>query len=335
MDCWNTTLVETNLFISYSNETTNDGTFCVGIGMYDVVDLYAWQFKLWFNATLLHCKTVWKAYYWIFAGRPHADPWPIINNTEGYVSYGLSLLVGPGFSGSGTLCQIGFQITKEPTDKTTLLECDLTFDLFDTNFIDSSIEIIGTQHVPGHYQYVYAQPDISIRKLEAAETVVGQGLSMKIDVAVANQGSDTENLSLTVYADTDIVGSIEDVTLTRGSSSIATLNWNTTGFAKGNHTLRAHATQVLREIDLSDNNFTDGWVIISMVGDITGPDGWPDSQCDMRDIAEVAHLFGRTPIWPYWNPNCDITGVIIGVPDAKIDMRDIGLVSRHFGETDP
>lgn len=334
--------IGTNTFLFYTNETANGDTFYVGMKVYDVVDLYAWTFKLWFNATLLNCTSVWRPGYWIFAGLPYYAPWPIINNTEGYVSYDSSLLAGPGFSGSGTLCQIGFQIRKEPTVESALLECDFTLDLSDTYFVDSNLEIIETQLIPGHYEYMYAQPDISIRKLEAAKTVVGEGYSTKIDVAVANQGSNTENFSLTVYADTNVVGFIEDVMLASGSSSTVTLNWNTIGFAKGNYTLKAHATPVLGEINLADNNLTDGWVIIAMVGDITGPDGWPDGKCDMRDIAEVAQLFGRTPIWPQWNPNCDITGVVIidgqvivGVPDEKIDMRDIALVARHFGETDP
>ncbi len=325
----------TDIFLFYTNETIDGDTFYLGIETYDVVDLYAWTFKLWFNATFLNCTSVWKPGYWIFAGLPHYAHLPIINNTAGYVSFGSALLTGPGFSGSGTLCQIGFQIIKEPTVESASLECDFTFDPFDTYFVDSNLEVIETERIPGHYQYMYAQPDISIRKLEAAKTVVGEGYSVEIDVAVANQGSDTENLSITVYADKNIVGSIENVTLTRGSSSTVTFNWNTTGFAKGNYTIEAYVTPVPGETDLADNNLTAGWIIIAMIGDITGSDGWPDGKCDMRDIAEVAQLFGRTPIWPQWNPNCDITGQIIGMPDEKIDMRDIALVAIHFGETDP
>ena len=63
--------------------------------------------------------------------------------------------------------------------------------------------------------------------------------------------------------------------------------------------------------------------------DITGPDGFPDGECDMRDIGLVARNFGRTV--PPAPSNCDITGQIIGVPDGTIDMRDVKLVSRHFG----
>ena len=68
-------------------------------------------------------------------------------------------------------------------------------------------------------------------------------------------------------------------------------------------------------------------------GDITGPDGYWDRKCDMRDIGLVAYYFGLTV--PPANPNCDLTGPTTGVPDGKIDMRDIGLVAKHFGEHYP
>ena len=84
-----------------------------------------------------------------------------------------------------------------------------------------------------------------------------------------------------------------------------------------------------------------------MLGDITGPDGWPDGICEMRDISLVARGFGAERITnttdprygEYWHPtpctmcphspNCDV------IYDLTIDVRDISLVARHFGETDP
>ncbi len=79
--------------------------------------------------------------------------------------------------------------------------------------------------------------------------------------------------------------------------------WNTTGFAKGNYTITAYADPVSGETDTADNNFTDGWVIVAMAGDITGPEAWPDGKWDIRDIALVAKHFGQNvPLAP---PNCD------------------------------
>ena len=87
------------------------------------------------------------------------------------------------------------------------------------------------------------------------------------------------------------------------------------------------------EIETTDNTFANGWIIVSILGDITGPDGWPDGTCDMRDIGLVSRHFGETV--PPAPANCDLTGPTTGVSDGVIDMRDIGTVARHFGEIDP
>lgn len=81
--------------------------------------------------------------------------------------------------------------------------------------------------------------------------------------------------------------------MTGGTRTTATFTWNTTGFAKGNYTISGYATPVLGETDTTDNNRTDGWVIVAMVGDITGPEGVPDKKVDMRDVSLVASNFGK------------------------------------------
>ena len=86
------------------------------------------------------------------------------------------------------------------------------------------------------------------------------------------------------------------------------------------------------EIDIQDNNFTGGCVIVSIVGDITGPNGWPDGKVDVRDISYVAKCFGTRPSSTLWDPNADITGPTPGVPDGKIDIKDISLIAKNFGK---
>ena len=110
---------------------------------------------------------------------------------------------------------------------------------------------------------------------------------------------------------------------------------NATGLTKGNYTFSIRAKPVLGETYTADNNMTDGWVIVSTVGDITGPDGWPDGKVDIRDVATVAILYGVIYPDPRYDPNCDVTGPTTGVPDGKIDIRDLALVALRFGEIDP
>ena len=121
-----------------------------------------------------------------------------------------------------------------------------------------------------------------------------------------------------------------NVTLPIYDSANLTFDWNTTGFAEGNYTITAYAEPVPGETNTADNNFTGGWVFVSMVGDLTGPTpGVPDGKVDIRDISLVAKAFGSVPGTPAWNPNCDINN------DGRIDIRDISIVAKHFGESSP
>jgi hypothetical protein len=176
--------------------------------------------------------------------------------------------------------------------------------------------------------------DIAPTDIAPSKTIVNQNYPMSINVTVENQGDFTETFNLTVfYGETAVITpdgkNHTTITLPSGDSATITFVWNTTGITKGNYTISAIAESVPGETDTSDNNFADGWVIVAMIGDITGPDGWPDGKCDMRDVGSVARLFGVDHPDPKYNPNFDV------IYDHKIDMKDIGTIARHFGETDP
>jgi hypothetical protein len=172
--------------------------------------------------------------------------------------------------------------------------------------------------------------DVAVTNVTPYKTVIGQGYSLNINVTAANQGDYEETFNITLYANTTAIAT-QTITLTSGNSTTITFTWNTTGFAKGNYTISAYASPVSNETDTADNTFTDGWVIVAMVGDITGPDGWPDGKVDMiSDIRAVVKVFGVVYPNPRYNPNCDING------DGVIDLiNDIRTVAKHFGDIDP
>jgi hypothetical protein len=169
--------------------------------------------------------------------------------------------------------------------------------------------------------------DLATTNVTPLKTIVGQGYSMNTNVTVANKGDFTETFQITIYANTSIVQT-KTITLTTKNSTTVTFTWNTTGFAKGNYTISAYAWPVPGETDTADNTLADGWIIVSMVGDITGSNGWPDGKCDMRDVRAVAKLFGINYPDPRYDPNCDIND------DGKIDMKDVRAVAKEFGKTD-
>jgi hypothetical protein len=198
--------------------------------------------------------------------------------------------------------------------------------LKDTLLSDSKANPIA--HTVEHGTAYILTHDIAIAKVSPSKTVVGQGLSAKIYVMLRNEGNFTETLNVTAYANTTAIGTTT-ATVANGGTATVTITWCTTGFAKGNYTISAYAWPVKGEIDMADNSLADGWVIVAMIGDITGVEGWPDGKVDMRDVAKVARLFGVPSYSPKYEPNCDI------IYDGKIDMKDVAAVARNFGKTDP
>ncbi len=174
--------------------------------------------------------------------------------------------------------------------------------------------------------------DVAMTSIVSAKTVVGKGFTANLSLTIENQGAFTETFNIIVFANTTVIATLP-VTLTSKNCTTTTQRWDTTNTAKGNYTLSAHVPRVLGETDTLDNNLTDGWIIVTIAGDVTGIEGWPDGKCNMRDVGLVARYFGQSV--PPAPANCDITGPTTGVPDGTINMRDVGTVARHFGETDP
>jgi hypothetical protein len=72
-----------------------------------------------------------------------------------------------------------------------------------------------------------------------------------------------------------------------------------------------------------------------MIGDITGPDGYPDGKIDVRDVAGIASRYGAKPPDARYDVNWDITGRTYGLADGKIDVCDVALVASRYGQKDP
>jgi hypothetical protein len=172
--------------------------------------------------------------------------------------------------------------------------------------------------------------DVAATNVASSKTVVGQGYSLDTTVAASDPGNYTETFNVTVYANTTIIAS-QNVTLSSGNSINVTSTWNTSGFAMGNYTISAYATPVLGETNTANNNCTDGWVIVSIAGDVTGPNGVPDGQVNLMDVYKVAMQFSTSaPTWdPYWGPVCDINN------DATVNLIDYYRVCMNFGQTIP
>lgn len=128
-----------------------------------------------------------------------------------------------------------------------------------------------------------------------------------------------EDSNVTLYANEIVIGT-KSISLAAGASMNITLNWNTTGSAKGYYTLSAYAFPVFGETFTIDNLFSEGSVFVSIAGDVTGvPSGVPDWKVDMRDIGLRCSNFGARPGNPRWIEvtcrNCDIND------DGTVNMQ--------------
>jgi nitrous oxidase accessory protein NosD len=107
--------------------------------------------------------------------------------------------------------------------------------------------------------------DIAVTNVTSFKTVVGQGYSVSINVTVTNQGNYSETFNVTAYANTTVIDTRTDITLTSGNPTTITFTWDTTGFAKGNYTISAYAWPVPGETDTTDNTYVDGTIQITAV----------------------------------------------------------------------
>lgn len=184
--------------------------------------------------------------------------------------------------------------------------------------------------------FAFGQHDVAVTDVKSSKTAVCQGYSTNMSATVANQGSYFESFDVTLCAESGQSNraiQTRTITLEAGDSTNLTFSWDTTGWAKGNYTLTAIADTVQGETNTADNTFIDGWVIVAMLGDITGPGNLSDGKVDLRDVYTVAKAFGSveppapSPPGHPWDAVCDINN------DKKVDLKDYYIVCRHYGHT--
>lgn len=119
----------------------------INVTIVNVVDLYAWQVKLLFNTTQLECTDVSIPPNHIFAGLQYFSTFPEINNNDGSVLLGCTLIGDrPGVNGTGVLVAIKFE-AKAPGSSTLEL---VRVGRSHTMIIDSNIMDIAFETQNGH-----------------------------------------------------------------------------------------------------------------------------------------------------------------------------------------
>lgn len=173
-------------------------------------------------------------------------------------------------------------------------------------------------------------PDIAVTNVTTCKTrckpmpTVCQNYTCHVNVTVANNGPVNETFGVTVYGNATYVLAKQNVTLASWSTANITLVWNTTTWLKGNYTISAGADVVSGETNVANNNFTDSWIKVVIVGDVNG-----DGKVNVIDVFAVSLAYGSYPGHPAWNPNYDIND------DHRINLIDYFIAALNYGKTDP
>jgi hypothetical protein len=324
--------------LSFNTSTTSVGHLFNVTVFINVTDkIFMWQVNMTYDPTQLAIIKVRYTgplgtesdfFYPLAASSPGPSPRP------GSVLIDEALLGGVAVNGLGGLFWVEFNITAAPTKGALASTLNITNPETWVEKLDYTLPPISKFNTP--YTYALAIHDVAVTNVQKLKTVVGKGLSCKVDVTLKNLGWYTETFDVIgwVYITPPALGfqTLSVVNLLPSETRTVTLVWDTSGWSYGNYTMGAVAATVPGETNTRNNWYSDDWIIVAMVGDITGPKGVPDGRVNMYDVALFAAAFDSKPGNPHWNPNCDITGRTPGLPDGRVDMYDVGLLASMFGK---
>lgn len=240
-------------------------TFAINITIANVVDLYAWQVKLYYDDTILNFVEEWLPSDHFFAGKPYFEVEPILGHDAlgAYVMFGVTLLGNlPGVNGSGTLCQLKFNTR-------ALGVSVLQFsDIFETYLLNSSVEEISFSAFSGIVEVLEFMPiihDVAVTNVLPSATEITVGQIVPVTVSVENQGDVPETFNVTAYFNSTSIGAVTVTALLPGYSTNVTFIWNTTEVFSGVYTIWAEAEPVAGEMNLDNNVYAYGKVTVTEI----------------------------------------------------------------------
>jgi len=104
--------------------------------------------------------------------------------------------------------------------------------------------------------------DVAIAWLSAEPSEVEAGKNFTIKFTVLNLGNISESFNVTVYYGYKLIDEVSVISLNPYTVREITLQWNTEGVDPGTYTLSANATILFGELNVENNKFVDGEIII-------------------------------------------------------------------------
>lgn len=126
----------------------------------------------------------------------------------------------------------------------------------DNKFVDGVIEIKLPPVAIVH--------DVAVVSVVPSANEVFRGQIVNITVIVRNEGNETESFDVSARYNAKVIDTIFVHSLSPKSERTLTFVWNTSDVSEGNYTISGYAAPVIEEIDVSDNEFIDGFVIVKV-----------------------------------------------------------------------
>jgi hypothetical protein len=250
--------------IKVINPITDDGSFVFStinmtkgtrfngtVWLYDVVDLFAFQIKLYANDSLLNITRAWLPTWdsnYIFAGQTTIQPTPAFydEDSDGIIEsvlVGDSLLFGDPVTGNGLLAIIELEIIYTPS--TGSVSCNLNINNEDTYALDSSLTKISCVKVDGYYELT-TEGAITIN-ITPRECIFGSNLTIYGNVIPTMQGT-----NVTIWYRANQTGAIwtQLATVLTETSGYYVYNWTTDRI--GTFELKANWTNAESQVILVD-----------------------------------------------------------------------------------
>jgi hypothetical protein len=237
-----------------------------------------------------------------------------VDDGAGYIWANLTYRNGISSLSPVTMMTVEFEVLAMGVSPIDLTQTQL-FDLDDNLII----------HETHNGLFVGLIRDVAVIGVTADLQIAYQGWKVYVDVTVKNNGNISETFNTHFYFDSNLGGTTTVIGLAPDEERTVTMTWNTsTAQPCNNYTISAMADPVPFEMNLADNNFTDGNVKIRLMGDVNG-----DGTVNMRDINQLVMVFRSYPGTPKWDPMNDLDR------NGIIDMRDITICILNFGKTCP
>lgn len=236
-------------------------TFHINVTVSDVIDLYGWQFSLYYRGDVLNATEVTAGPF--LENHPDTDETMLLtpvftdayNATHGLIISSSTLVqVEGGVSGSGALATVTFKIKEAASS---------TLHLAGTKLVDSATPFGNLiPHTREDGEVHWGIRDVAVVDVETSATKIYEGQTLGIEVVVANNGDHTETFGVTAYYDSNIISSKPVNDLTPSFQSTLTFLWDTTGVEPSTYVIRVQAEAVPGETSLDDNVLIDGVVTV-------------------------------------------------------------------------